>query len=181
MEKERESDRVKQRSKPESIAQDGSSSAVDVVENQTDAAATPGGVVAPARPEIVPSEKKGLFASRKETLDKRRPPFSEQAADAWADRVAEFEFDLGELAMLEAAREGDNFVSDHHVQRAAGFLITRSKDRTAQTLKDIGGVTMGTGAGALLAFAASGIGGVYLAVSIVLTIVGTGMFFRHTK
>ena len=45
----------------------------------------------------------GLFASRKETLDKRRPPFSEQAANVWADRVAEFEFDLGELAMQHEA------------------------------------------------------------------------------
>jgi hypothetical protein len=127
------------------------------------------------------AKREGHFAARKETLDKRRPPFSVQAANAWADRVAEFEFDLGELAMREAAREGDNFVSDHHVQRAAEFLITRSKDRVTQTLKDVGGVTMGTGAGALLACASTGIGGTWLAVSIVLTLVGTALFFRHGK
>lgn len=130
-----------------------------------------------------PSEpqSKGLFATRRETLDKRRPPFSPQATDAWADRVAEYEFDLGELAMLEAAREGDNFVSDHHVERAAQFLITRPKDRIAQTAKDIGGVAMGTGAGAMIAFAATATFGTWFAVSLVTTIVGVALFFRNSK
>jgi hypothetical protein len=125
--------------------------------------------------------RNSLFANKLETLDKKRPPFSEQAAEAWATRVAEFEFDLGELSMLQASQEGDNVVSDHHVQRSALFLVTTRKDKLAIAAKDLGGITMGMGGGALIAFASSGIVGAWLWIAIALTIVGTGMFFRFSR
>lgn len=127
------------------------------------------------------SSREEHFAEKRKTLDNNRPPFSKEAAIEWNQRVAEYKFDLAELALLEASREGDNVVSDHHVERAAQFLVTRRSDRTAALLKDVGGITMGTGAGSLLAFASAGIYGSWLALAVLFTVVGTGIFFRYSR
>jgi hypothetical protein len=113
--------------------------------------------------------------------EKRCPPFSKEATHVLAERVAEHEHDLGALSMIAAARENDNVVSAHHVDRAAQFLVSRPRDRVAQAVRDIGGVAMGTGSGAMIAFGATETFGAWFGVSVVVTLVGTAMFFRHSK
>jgi hypothetical protein len=125
--------------------------------------------------------------SKQITIDHRQctrsacPPFSTEATDVLGARLAEYEHDLGELSMIAASRENDNLVSAHHVDRAAQFLVSRPRDRVAQSVRDIGGVAMGTGSGAMIAFAATDTFGVWFAVSLVVTLVGTAMFFRHSR